>query len=75
MPEWLIIVLVVIAGIVLLILFGSEHLSPYARGRSRTAGRNPAMPSDPQLSDRYDPVRLQQQEALESTQNASGHKS
>ena len=75
MPEWLIIVLVVIAGLGLLILFGSEHLSQYARGRSRIAGRNPAMPSDPQLSDRYDPVRLQQQEILNSTQGTSSHKS
>ena len=69
MPEWLTIVLVVIAALVLLILFGSEHLSPYARGRSRVSGRNPAMPTQPQLTDRYDPVYLQQQEAQEAARH------
>ena len=69
MPEWLAVVLIAIVTLALLILFGSEHLSPYARGRSRVAGRNPATPTQPQLADRYDPVFLQQQEAQEAARH------
>lgn len=65
MPYWLIFLLVCIAGIALMILFGAEHLSPYARRQPRRS--IDISRENPRASAPYDPVYLQRQEAMQAS--------
>lgn len=58
LPEWVLWMLIAVAGGLGLSLFGSSRRSMNAKNRER-------------FNERYDPVRLQQQEAMYPTAHAS----